>query len=112
MAKVSAPSTFADWLRTQLDERGLGVRTLARKIDPQNPEAPRRAIYHYLRGSTPTEAYLTAIAEAFGVSRDEIPIEEVPSSRDPFRADGVRGAVDDRGGAAAGDGAAVTGDGA
>lgn len=77
--------TFAEWLREQLDERGWGIRTLARKIDPVTPEVPRRALNRYMRGSHPTEPYALAIATALGVPREDMPIEEAAPNGDPFR---------------------------
>lgn len=65
--------------------RGWGVRTLAKKINPQNPEIPRRALNHYMRGSRPTEPYAVAIAKAFALDRSDVPIEEAARPGDPFR---------------------------
>jgi hypothetical protein len=75
---------FAIWLRRELKVRGWGVRTLARKINPENPEIPRRALNHYMRGSRPTEPYAVAIAKAFALDRSELPIEEAAPTGDPF----------------------------
>lgn len=95
MGHTTSPDvTFADWLRDQLKERGWGIRTLARKIDPGNYEVPRRALNRYMRGARPTEHYAQAIADAFGVDRDTIPLsQEAALSGGTFRngdADDVR----------------------
>lgn len=82
--------TFAEWLREQLDQRGWGIRTLARKMSTEQPEIPRRALNRYMRGSLPTEAYAIAIAEALGVDRAEMPLTEAPLGG-PFRRDGSGG---------------------
>lgn len=69
-----APTPFAQWLRAQLEERDWGVRTLARRMNPAEPEVARRALNHYLRGSLPTDTYRALIAEGLGV-----PVAEVPA---------------------------------
>lgn len=93
----TAEVTFADWLRGQLEDRGWGIRTLARKMNPENPEVPRRALNHYMRGSRPDDKNAALIAQALGVDRDSLPIEEAARSGGPFprsdhgRADEPRG---------------------
>lgn len=94
--------TFAKWLRAELDVRGWGVRTLARTIDSDNPEVPRRALNRFMRGSMPSEPYAVSIAEAFGVSRDALPIpKEAARAGDSFRGSGGAASAD-RGGDGAG----------
>jgi hypothetical protein len=88
---------FADWLRKELKTRGWGVRTLARTINPANPEIPRRAINHYMRGSRPTEPYAVAIADAFGLDRSQVPVEEVARPGDPFHGPNSAAPPGDRG---------------
>ncbi|MCR4340950.1 MAG: hypothetical protein NUW01_13805, partial [Gemmatimonadaceae bacterium] len=94
---MTAPTPFAQWLRGQLDERDWGVRTLARRMNPEEPEIARRALNRYLAGGFPTQAYRVAIAGALGIDEREVPGsgEGVPS--DPFRGggghDGRRGAA-------------------
>lgn len=97
MAAVDSSETFADWLRDQLAARGWGVRTLARAIDPQNPEVPRRALNRYLRGSLPTAPYVDAIAAALNVSRDDLPLQEGALVGAPFRVRPRAGAAEDGG---------------
>lgn len=75
-----AETALAAWLRQQLDERGWGVRTLARKMNPAESEVARRSLNRYLfEGSYPSETNRQAIADALGV-----PVDEVPDDR-PFR---------------------------
>lgn len=55
----------------------MGVRTLARKINPAHPELPRRALNRYLHeGASPTRAYRELIADALGVTLDEVPDDD------------------------------------
>lgn len=77
MGRAATPTTFADWLGDQLTQRAWGVRTLAKQLNPTHPEIPRRALNRYLHeGAKPTESYRTAIAAAFGLSKDELPDDE------------------------------------
>ena len=107
MRQTTVASTpFSEWLRGQLEERGWGVRTLARRIDPARPEIPRRALNRYLNGSLPTEANRIGLARGLGIDVADVPSQEVsPVQGDPFR--------EVRGGAAPavpdGDGAGVGG---
>lgn len=92
---ITLDGTFAKWLRDQLTERGWGIRTLARKMDAENPEVPRRALNRAMRGTRLTEKYLAAIAEALDVDRADLPVKEARSA-EPFLpgATGDVGAVD------------------
>lgn len=73
-----ADTALARWLRTQLDEQNLGVRTLAKKINPADPEVPRRTLNRILfEGAYPSDTNRAAIASAL-----EIPSEEMPSEDD------------------------------
>lgn len=75
----TAPPTFAQWLRAQIDERGWGVRTLARRMNPAEPEIARRALNRYLCGSLPTDTYRQQLADGLG-----IPVADVPSAAGPL----------------------------
>jgi hypothetical protein len=83
-ARTIAASPLAAWLDDQLTARGWGVRTVAKLINPAEPEIARRALNRYLfDGSYPQdEKMVKAIADAFAV-----PVSEVPPSPVPF---GVR----------------------
>lgn len=80
MARTVASTPFAGWLNEHLETRGWGARTLARKINPSEPENPRRAINRYLlEGRWPTDEYRQAIAVALEVDVDEMPTDEEKS---------------------------------
>lgn len=60
---------YGEWLRAVLDSQGIGVRTLARRLNPANPEAIRANLYRYLRGTThPLPATQARIAAALGLA--------------------------------------------
>lgn len=80
MGRTRATTPLADWLTAELEGRGWGVRTLARKMNPAEPEIARRALNRYLfEGSNPTEANRDMIAAAL-----EVDPSEVPSADGPF----------------------------
>lgn len=82
MGRTLASTPLAEWLRAELDERGMGVRTLARKMKPDEPEVPRRMLNRILyEGSYPSEANRELIAEALGTDPTEVPA----LSSGPFR---------------------------
>lgn len=91
MGRAETPQvSFADWLKSELEKRGWGIRTLARAIAANeamtDSEVPRRAVNRYMRGSQPSEFYAAAIATALGVDRDILPVaEEAARMGDPFR---------------------------
>ncbi len=61
-------STFAEQLRTELNRRGLGVRTLARMIAPENVNSTRVLIHKWLREEhSPSAASRVAVARALGL---------------------------------------------
>lgn len=92
---TAAEPTFSEWLHAQFARMAeqekrptWGVRTLAKRIDPDNPEAARRAINRHLHsGSLPTETWLERYATAFEIGRDEIPLarQEAGQPASPFR---------------------------
>lgn len=72
-----ADTELARWLRGQLDEQGLGIRTLAKKMNPADPEVPRRALNRVLyEGAMPSDANRRLIAVGLGVSPEELPSED------------------------------------
>lgn len=93
-AREIAANPFAEWLAAELLARDWGVRTLARKIDPDNPEVPRRTLNRYLHeGAKPTPVFRDAIAAAFEIEIAAMPAtEEAALSGDRFR-DGSRSDV-------------------
>lgn len=77
--KTPAETPLAQWLDAALKERGWGVRTLARKMNPTEPEVARRALNRYLyAGSNPSEANRELIAAAFEIDAAEVPAEPGP----------------------------------
>lgn len=70
----SHPTPLAEWLRAELDERGWGIRTLARKVNPDEPEVPRRMLNRILyEGSYPSEVNRELIAAALDTDPTEVP---------------------------------------
>ena len=81
MAKRQLADTeLARWLRAEIDDRpGWGIRTLAREMNPQEPEIARRALNRYMyEGSDPSDAYRDRIAEALDVDPSEVPTNVGP----------------------------------
>lgn len=80
MGRTLSDTPLALWLRAEIDERpGWGIRTLARRMNPEEPEVARRALNRYLyEGSNPTEANRDLIAEALGVDPSEVPANAGP----------------------------------
>lgn len=74
MGRGVAETEFATWLDTELKERGWGVRTLARKMDPKDVERARRAVNRYLfDGSYPNPENRALIASTLGVEEADLP---------------------------------------
>lgn len=77
-----APTALARWLSDRLEERNWGVRTLARRMTPADPEVARRALNRYLyEGSFPDEANRALIADALAVDPSEVPTQVGPFRR-------------------------------
>lgn len=75
MGNASTASTpFAQWLKIELDQRGWGIRTLARKMDPDQFETVRRKLNMYVHeGVNPGAASREEIEQALGVSKGSAP---------------------------------------
>ena len=59
---------FADWLQERLGERNLSGRTFARRLGLST-----MTVYNWLRGeSTPHSVNHAALAEALGITIDEL----------------------------------------
>lgn len=83
MARELADTDLARWLRAALDERSWGVRTLARNMNPDEPEIARRTLNRCLyEGSYPSDTNRDLLAAALGVA-----VSEVPAAPRPFRRD-------------------------
>ena len=79
---MTATPTFGQWLKGELQARGWGIWTLARRIDRDNPEVPRRAINRYVHdGTNPSDKYIALIAEALNLEREEVARRAAPFSR-------------------------------
>lgn len=60
--------TFADKLHAALDDQGISVRELARRLNPENPEAARSGIHKWLANKhEPHRASRRAVAVALGL---------------------------------------------
>jgi hypothetical protein len=82
--RTIASTPLASWLDEQLTARDWGVRTLAKLMNPEEPEVARRALNRYLfDGSYPQD---DKTVQAIAASLD-LPVAEVPPSPVPF---GVR----------------------
>lgn len=84
MPRELADTDLARWLRDQIKARpNWGVRTLARRMNPAEPEVARRCLNRCMyEGSNPSDAYREQIAAALGVA-----VAEVPQVSRPFRRD-------------------------
>lgn len=79
MGQDVASTALAEWLRDRLEERGWGVRTLARHMTPDDPERARRAVNRYLHeGSLPSAENRRLMAVALNVELDEMPETDAP----------------------------------
>lgn len=68
MGDANGNGSFSNKLRVELKRQGLGVRTLARKMDPSHPERARRSLNRWLNeGIKPSPANRVAVAVALGV---------------------------------------------
>ena len=72
-----ASRTFADKLRSELERREMGVRTLARQIDPRNPERTRRSLNKWLAGEhEPSQASRDSVTDALDLERGALDPDE------------------------------------
>lgn len=62
--------SFQTKLAAELGERGMGYRTLAKLLDPENVETQRRTIRRWMKGvQAPTRASRDAVTDALGLER-------------------------------------------
>ena len=86
MARPLAQTDLAHWLADQIaakktEQESYGIRTLARAMNPGEPELARRMLNRVLYdGSWPNSAYRKSIADGLGIA-----VSEVPASPAPFR---------------------------
>lgn len=65
-------------LRAHLDDEGIAVRELARRIGDGDPNPVRANLYRYLSGKNmPSETTRARIAKALGVRPEELYVEEL-----------------------------------
>lgn len=70
MTTTETRQTYAEWLREKMVERDLGVRGLARLIDPHKPDDARRALRRHLQGMVPIERTRRMYARVLGTGDD------------------------------------------
>jgi len=81
---TSAPtSLFAAKLRAELTRQDLGVRTLARRIDPTNVDRVRRQLNRWLKGTRPSPENRERVEGALGIARGSLADED--DGDDPLR---------------------------
>jgi hypothetical protein len=63
--------TFALQLRQAIDGQDVSVRELARRLNPENPEAPRSGLHKWLKGKhVPSRSSRRTVAVALGLPAD------------------------------------------
>lgn len=62
--------TYADWLQEKMTERGLGRRSFARLINPDDPDSARRALRRHLKGTVPIARTRQMYARVLGTGDD------------------------------------------
>lgn len=77
-------TTYGEKLRAHLETTDVSVRGLARRLDPENPEAPRRQLNRILAGRKPRPDTREKIAAALGVPRQVIEGEDEDEEEDPL----------------------------
>lgn len=79
MTRGNRNGEFAREVRAELRKRDWGVRTLAREMNPDNPESARRALNRWLSKDSPknpNQANRAAVAVALGLSPDHFDGDE------------------------------------
>lgn len=68
---------FSIKVATELKRQGMGIRTLARRLDPEQPERARRNLNRWIHeGIKPSPANRVAVAVALGVREDAFADDE------------------------------------
>lgn len=82
---VLIPRTrFGQKLRHELDGRGMSLRSLARRLNPQHPEVARRNLARWIGGyNEPSRINRIAVARAFGMPDDSF-LDEDDEESDPL----------------------------
>lgn len=79
MGRANGNGQFGHEVRAELKSRGWGVRTLARKMNPDHPEIARRSLNRWLTlksPTTPNQANRAAVAVALGLPEDHFSGDE------------------------------------
>lgn len=64
--------SYGQHLRRYLDEHGISVRSLSRRLNPEKPEAARRQLNRIIKGREPRAATRERIADALDTTREAI----------------------------------------
>lgn len=70
MTSTETRPTYAQWLQSRMDERGLTQRSFAKLVNPNDPEIARRSIRRHLKGMVPFERTRQVYAEILGTGDD------------------------------------------
>lgn len=70
MTATETRPTYAQWLRSRMEERGLTQRSFAKLVNPNDPEVARRAVRRHLKGMVPLERTRRVYAEVLGTGDD------------------------------------------
>lgn len=77
MSATTNGKPFSTKVFSELKRQGLGIRTLARRMDPEHPERARRNLNRWLHeGIRPSPANRIAVAVALGIREDEFSSDE------------------------------------
>lgn len=72
-----ASNGFPRKVQTELKRQGIGIRTLARRMNPDHPEQARRNLNRWIHeGIKPSPPNRVAVAVALGVREDTFSSEE------------------------------------
>lgn len=77
---------YGDSLRSFLASRNISTRTLAKRLNPSNPESARRDLNRIFAGREPRAEKREEIAAALGVERREIEGDPDDEEEDPVAA--------------------------
>jgi transcriptional regulator with XRE-family HTH domain len=76
VASQTPRTEFGRNLRVELNRQGVSVRELARRMQPENPEAMRRNIARWVSPEptavNPSRASVNAVASALGVAAESL----------------------------------------
>lgn len=66
-------SNFGERVRRELDSQGLSIRKLAKRMDPERPEAAKRNLARWIGGyNQPSRISRIAVASALGLSPEAL----------------------------------------